>query len=137
MATRSIVIDDRETIEIKNSNGEVTGSFLWNPTDFDIIKRYDKVRDYFESMKIDNNDDGTDAAMKISDEIKENFDYLLNSKASETLFKNCNPLTPRSDGELYAEYVLNIIVKFIEKEMDTRLKKAKTRADKYTKKYHK
>ena len=137
MEPRHIVIDDLETIEIKNSKGEVTGEFLWNPTDFDIIKRYDKVREYFENMKTDGNDADEDAAMKISDDIKENFDYLLNSKASETLFKNCNPLTPRGNGELYAEYVLNIIVKFIEKEMDTRLKKAKTRADKYTKKYHK
>ena len=135
MEPRHIVIDDLETIEIKNSKGEATGEFLWNPTDFDIIKRYDKVREYFENMKTDGDTD-ENAAMKISDDIKENFDYLLNSKASETLFKNCNPLTPRGNGELYAEYVLNIIVKFIEKEMDTRLKKAKTRADKYTKKYH-
>lgn len=134
---RQITIDDRETIEITNGKGEVTGSFLFNPTDFDILKRYESVQKHFENLKIDESGDQTESAFKISKEIKEQFDFLLNSDASESLFKNCNPLSPMQDGRMFFEYVFDTIAKFIEKELNTRLKKTKSRVDEYTAKYHK
>lgn len=49
---RQIKIDDREWIEIVNSSGEVTGGFYWNPSDLDIVKRCEKVMDFFDGMEV-------------------------------------------------------------------------------------
>jgi hypothetical protein len=133
---RQISLNDREYIEIVNSKKEVTGGFWWNPSDLDIVKRCEKVMKFFEDMKIP--EQGGEAAIfAVSDTIKEQFDYLISPGASEELFKHCNPLSPREDGTLYAEYVLSVIVKFIESEMNVRVKKTTSRIDKYTKKYEK
>ena len=44
---KQIVIDDREYIEIVDKNGTVTGGFMFNPADLDIIKRADTVQKKF------------------------------------------------------------------------------------------
>lgn len=129
---RQIQIDDQEWIEIINREKEVTGGFWWNPSDLDIVKRCEKVMDHFNHMEIGQDSD----LFALSDEIKDQFNYLLCSeKASEELFKRCNPLTPCQDGELYAEYVLNALVDFVGKEMNIRMQKSTARIKKYTEKY--
>ena len=136
---RQITIDDREVIEIVNSQGAVTGSFLFNPADLDIVKRCEKVVDFFDHFKLPEADsaENMDAIDTASKQVKEQFDYLLDSEASKTLFAHCNPFSPREDGTLYCEYVLDTIVKFIESELNTRSEKLKNRVNKYTRKYAK
>lgn len=133
---RQIELESREKIEIVDSEKNVTGVFYWNPSDFDIVKRCEKVTEVFENLSIPK-DAGDDALFQLSNDIKKQFDYLLNSEASEALFSKCNPLSPRPNGELYAEYVLSVLIKFIEAEMDVRLKKSTARIKKYTEKYEK
>lgn len=133
---RQITLDAREWIEIVNSQGELTGGFWWNPSDLDIAKRCEKVMEFFENVKISGNG-GTEKLYELSDEIKEQFDYLLSPGASDELFKYSNPLSPRSDGALYAEYVLDILVKYIESELNVRMGKTNARIQKYTDKYKK
>ncbi|MCC3388157.1 hypothetical protein [Enterocloster citroniae] len=129
---RQITLNDREWIEIVNSGKEVTGGFWWNPSDLDIAKRCENVLNYFNDIDVDKEAD----FFAISDEIKKQFNYLLGSdNASEELFKHCNPLSPRSDGTFHMEYVLDTLVKFIESEMKTRIKKSEARIKKYTEKY--
>lgn len=134
---RQIVLDDRERIEIVNSDGEVTGSFFWNPSDLDIVKRCEKVIDFFNHMEIPEGKEGTDSLFAASDAIKQQFDYLISPGASETLFKHANPLSPREDGSFFAEYVLNQLIAFIEAELDVRLKRTTTKIKQYTEKYNK
>lgn len=135
---RQITLDDREVIEIVNSQGAVTGSFLFNPTDLDIVQRCEKVIDYFNNLQMpDSENIDMDMVNGISDQIKSQFDYLLDSEASVTLFAHCNPLSPREDGTLYCEYVLETITRFIEKEYNVRTKKTQARISKYTRKYQK
>lgn len=129
---RQITLTDREWIEIINPEKEVTGGFWWNPSDIDIAKRCENVITYFNNIEIEKEAD----LFTASDEIKKQFDYLLGSNtASEELFKYCNPLSLRQDGSLYAEYVLDTLVKFVESEMKTRIKKSESRIKKYTEKY--
>ncbi len=129
---RQIQINDREWIEIINQEKEVTGGFWWNPSDLDIVKRCEKVIEHFSTLEIKPDSE----LFAVSDEIKGQFNYLLDSpKASDELFKHSNPLTPRQDGELYAEYVLNLLVDFIGKEMNVRMQKSSARIKKYTEKY--
>ena len=131
---RQIKLESLEWIEIVDADNNVTGSFLWNPADLDIVKRCEKVLESFEHMEIPKEED-EQMIFALSDEIKRQFDYLLNSNASETLFEKCNPFSPRPDGALYAEYVLDVLVKFIETELDVRMKKTTSRIKKYTAKY--
>lgn len=134
---RQIKIDDREWIEIINSRKEVTGGFYWNPSDLDIVKRCEKVMDFFGSINLPEGEDETGKLFALSDEIKSQFDYLISPGASDTLFKYANPLSPREDGSLYAEYVLERIVAFIESELNVRMKKTTAKIEQYTKGYRK
>lgn len=134
---RQIILEDREWIEIANSNGEVTGGFYWNPSDLDIVKRCEKIIDFFEHLEAPKKEDKTDALFSLSDAIKNQFDYLISPGASETLFKYVNPLSPREDGSLYAEYVLSQIVSFIESELNVRMKITTAKIEQYTKDYNK
>lgn len=134
---RQIKINDREFIEIVNSAGRVMGGFWWNPSDLNIIKRCEKVMDFFEHMEVQKKDDETENLFAISDVIKEQFDFLISPGASEVLFKEANPLSPREDGSLYAEYILGQIVNFIESELKVRIKKTTAKIEQYTSKYKK
>lgn len=133
---RQIKIDQREFIEIVSSDGKVTGGFYWNPSDLDIVKRCEKVMDFFEHMEVPKKESETDTLFALSDVIKQQFDYLISTGASEALFKHANPLSPREDGSLYAEYVLDQIVAFIESELDVRMRKTTAKIEKYTKDYN-
>lgn len=131
---RELVLDTREWIEIKDTRGNVTGGFYWNPSDLDVANRCEKVVEVFEKLHVDENA-GDEELYKVSDEIKKQFEYLLNTDVS-ALFQ-INPLSPRPDGTLYAEYLLDVITTFIETEMDVRIKRTSARIKKYTGKYKK
>lgn len=131
---RQITLNDQEWIEIVNAEKQVTGGFWWNPSDLDIVKRCENVMEFFGKMEV-RKESGTDALFEVSEAIKGQFDYLLGADASETLFRHANPLSPRDDGSLYAEYVLDVLVKFIESELNVRMKKTNARIKKYTDKY--
>lgn len=129
---RQIKLDTRELIEIVDSNGNVTGHFRWNPSDLDIVKRFDSVVNFFNSMQVNENN-----ADEISEAIKNQANYLLDSPdAAEELF-HCNPLTPRSDGTYYFEYVFNTLAEFVKSELKVRVPKVTSRMKKYTAKYEK
>ena len=127
---RQIKLDTRELIEIVDSDGNVTGHFRWNPADLDIVKRFDSVVDFFNSMQVSENN-----ADEISEAIKNQANYLLDSpNAAEELF-HCNPLTPRTDGTYYFEYVFNTLADFVKAELKVRVPKVTNRMKKYTAKY--
>ena len=129
---RQIKLDTRELIEIVDSDGNVTGRFRWNPADMDIVKRFEKTVDFFNSLELKDGDIDS-----VSGAIKEQVNFLLDSPdAAETLF-SCNPLTPRSDGTYYFEYVFNALADFIKSELNVRVTKVTKRIKKYTDKYEK
>lgn len=136
-----------ESIKVKINTGalnvilrdefdEEIGSFKFIPTDLDIAERYGKAIEEFESIKFDENAEFSDFN-DISNKIKDIFDYLLNYKVSNTLFKVCNPLTPVNNGDFYFETCLETIADIIENTMEKRLEKKKARIQKATSKYTK
>ena len=136
-----------ENIKVKVNTGAVNviigdefneeiGSFKFIPTDLDIADRYEKSIGEFESIKIDENAE-YDEFKKISEKIKDIFDYLLNYKVSDTLFKVCNPLTPVNNGDFYFEVCLETIANIIEETFEKRIEKKKARIQKATSKYTK
>lgn len=131
---KQIVLDSREWIEIKNTAGEVTGGFFFNPADVDLLKRAEKVVKFFETAEVPTDAEGL---MKLNDDIRGQFDYLLGDSASGALFEYASPIDLREDGSWYCEYVLDVIIPFIEGEFNTRIKRANDRISKHTRKYTK
>lgn len=127
--TGSVLIDLED-------NGEVIGQFRFNPNDIDIVKRYEKVIGDLENITVSENPD-SDEIFRLSDEIKKQFDYLLNYNVSSGIFAKCNPFTLTADGDFYFEKVMDGIAGLIEKTMDQRLAKKKAKISKATAKYHK
>lgn len=121
---------------IRDEFDEEIGSFKFIPSDLDIADRYEKAIAEFESIAI-SEDAEFDSFIEISSKIKEIFDYLLNYKVSDTLFKVCNPLTPVSNGDFYFEVCIETIANIIEDTFNKRLEKKKARIQKATSKYTK
>ena len=72
-----IKIDDgSEVFDIVNKRGELLGQFTFIPSDFDIVKRYEKTLADFEAMQKELQDTPTMDEMKeIDRRMAESIDY--------------------------------------------------------------
>lgn len=111
------------------------GSFRFNPSDIDIVKRYDKVVGDIEALKI-TNETTYEEVLDISEQLKKCMDYLLNYDVSEDIFKVCNPLTPTTDGDFYFEHVLEGVGNVIESVTKERLERKHQKIKKALEKYN-
>lgn len=138
-----IRIDDGSKVyDIENMRGEVIGQFTFVPSDMGIIERYEHTIGVFENLqgKLNGNESDVDLLQvkrEAETEIKEAIDYLFNADVSGSFFESKSPFTPLESGEFCVENVINAVRAVIELETGKRLGKAKTRASKYTQKYHK
>lgn len=121
---------------IDEKDDEIIGRFSFNPNDLDIISRYEKVVEAFDTISVPDDADA-DAIFAVSDEIKKQMDYLLNYPVSDEIFAKCNPLTLTDTGDFFVENVLVGIGEIIEQVTDQRLKKKQAKIKKATAKYHK
>ncbi len=139
-----IVVDDGYLrIPVKNTYGEQIGVFCFNPTDIGILKRFEEVRNKFESVveplqETNINPDGTGTNTTDVQQIEEAekrlydlCDYLFGGEFSKAFFGKVNPFSP-IDGKFYCENALNMVANFISKKFDTEVSKISTRVDKYT-----
>ena len=116
------------TVPIIDSDGETVGKITFNPTDVDILKRYEKVIDALNAITVPDGADA-DAIFTVSDELKRQVDFLLGYPVSEEIFGRCNPLTLTDTGDFYIEAVLAGIGELLEQITKQRIerKKAKIR----------
>lgn len=143
---RAIVLeDDNERVEIPivNQRGEEIGIFRFNPTDINIVNRYNEVADKFEeavqpliNANISANGEGDDKTSvelldEAADKMIELMDYVLDGNSREAFFKKTHVFTPMG-GKFYCEKVYEAIGKFIEQEFDEEVKKLNTRVSKHT-----
>lgn len=119
-----------------DDKGEIIGQFRFNPTDMDIVRRYDKVAEKLNSIVIEDDADA-DKLLEVADEVKSQFDYLLNYSVSDGIFAKCYPFSMTADGDFYFEKVLDGIVGLIEKTTNQRVEKKLKKIQKATAKYHK
>ena len=137
-----------EPVRIKRSDGKILAEFSFNPSDSNIVERYeefidgfkelaDKIRDY-EIMKEDANDlDSKRKAMKeISEEICRKVDKLLNEEVSGNIFSVMGPLSPLPSGDYYFAFIIEQISKKIKNSTGHRMKKMEMKINKHTSKYH-
>ena len=146
-AGNKIRIDDGSKVyDIENQRGEIVGQFVFTPSDMGIIERYEHFIKTFEALEerlngiqndTQNDTDELQLKKEVEAEIKEEIDYLFASDVSSSFFKTISPLTPLESGEFYVENIVYAVKGVIEAETGKRLGKAKSRASKYTQKYHK
>lgn len=136
-----------ENIKVKVNTGAVNvimrdefdeeiGSFKFIPSDLDIASRFENAIKELEGITIEK-DATINNFNTITNKLKDIFDYVLNNKASDTLFRICNPLTPVSNGDFFFETCLETIANVIEDTTDKRIEKKKARIQKATAKYTK
>lgn len=121
---------------LTNENDEEIGRFLFNPVDLNIIRRYEEVVANLEKMEVP--EDATEKdILELSDRLEEQIDYLLNSKASKSIFAICNPLTLTESGDFFIENIIVEIADVIEQVTDQRIKKKQAKIKRATSKYNK
>lgn len=108
--------------QLLNEYGQEIGVLQFNPLDIDIVRRADLVEEFFRGINVDQ--DVTVAKLvEINNEIKEQFNFLLNNKdAADNLFGSCNPLAPTEDGTFYFAVLLEHIIKVIEETTEMKFK---------------
>ena len=112
--------------ELKDENGEHIGAIRFNPADFDLVRRAEAVEKFFTEYTVPDALD-LESFFACSDEIKKQFDYLLNRPVSEEIFSVCNPLTLLADGTYYFTQVLTVIMDLVQKETAKRIKASEKR----------
>ena len=137
MAVKDLLIDSGiVTYNIKDRDGREFGTFEFNPSDTDIVKRYDKVVERLERLEIPNDEDVNNPFEEINKVIYEEIDYLLNGNVSEAFFSIMGPFSPLASGQFFVESVLDAIGQAIQNETGERVKKIAGKIKKHTSKYH-
>lgn len=132
----TLSVDTGSVLINVDDKGEVIGQFRFNPSDLDILRRYEAVVDAMNAIAIPE-DAGADDMLRVSDEIKKQFDFLLNYNVSDGIFAKCNPFSMTAGGDFYFESVLDGIAGLIEKVTNQRIEKKRKKIEKATAKYHK
>lgn len=121
-------------VTLEDMKGNELGSFSFNPTDIDIVNRYQECIKMLEGVEMPKEPSFEDVEA-VSSRIKEAFDYLLNADVRDGIFGKLNPLTSVANGDFYFEKVLEQIAAVIEKELDQRVEQKRAKINKIVNKY--
>ena len=138
-----VVSDGKRSIPIRNQLGEQIGVFRYNPTDINMINRYNEIAGKFEEVTkpleragITKDGEGEDdVSIEIVNEVEENLielmDYMLDGNSREAFFSVTHALTPVG-GEFYFEKVFDAIGSFLEAKFESEFKAMGSRIEKHT-----
>lgn len=130
-----IIIDDgSKTYDIKNKSGKLIGKYTFNPSDTNIVARYNEAIKRIEAIKTTDYPETSDGLSKLGDDIKKEIDYIIGYDSCP-FFEITGTMSPLVTGELFFENVLGAIGKVIEIEMGKRVEKVRFKARKYSGKY--
>lgn len=141
MAERIIIDDGLKTYEIANKEGKVFGTFSFNPSDTNIIKRHAEVVAALEKLEMQKPEGETeekweDTMQEMEKIVFEKIDYLLNAEVSKDFFSIMGPFSPLASGQYFVESVIDAIGQAIQAETGARVKKIASKVKKHTSKYH-
>lgn len=144
-----IVVDDGyRRVPIYNTDGEETGYFRFNPTDVNIINRYNEMAKTLDTIveplasvpdAPEGEEDGNDslrlrAVEQATERLYEAVNKLFDADAAGAFFGTVHPFSP-VDGRFYCEAVLEAVGKYISEQFAQETAKVERRVSKYTKKY--
>ena len=115
----NLVLNDHKiSVPVKNQFGEQIGIFRFDPTDVNMVKRYNEVAEKFANTLRDFGDaEGIEALNAAGDKIIDFLDYVLGGNSREAFFAQTHPLSPQ-DGRFYCEQVFDVIGDFIARKFD-------------------
>ena len=116
------------TYAINNEFGETIGTIRFNPADVDLVRRCERVAEFFRDNAFPKNGT-TEQFYEYTDKIKEQFDFVLNRKVSDEIFKVCNPLTLLADGTYFYVSVLDAIMDIVRTETKKRAEESARRVE--------
>lgn len=133
-----------ETVCIKRHDGMVLSEFSFNPSDSNIVARYDGFVDGLKELaeKISNyeNKANGEESKKMLEEIDKEIycqvDDLLNANVSGSIFSVMGPLSPLPSGDYYFVFIIEQIGNKIKNATGQRVKKIEMKIKKHTAKYH-
>lgn len=134
-----IIVDNgQELFTIKNKQGKILGEIWMNPTDMEIVKRYDQTARNLEKISeaVDADKPEEEILYELEERVKHEIDYLFNAEVSESFFSITSPFTVLASGEFFIENVINAIGAVLEAKTGERMSRIKARVSKYTEKYH-
>lgn len=120
--------------DVQDKTGKHICQISINPTDLNIAKRAEEAIKVLDSMEVEQTAEGLTRAGEIA---TEQIDYILGEGTASEIFAHVHPFTVLEEGDFFVEKVVDAICKVIEAEMGKRIKKNKSRMEKYTSKYHK
>lgn len=139
-----ITIDDGTIdIPIQNQFGERIGMFRFNPTDVNIINRYNEVASKFAEVvkplvdaNINPEGEGEDERSVIllneaGEKMADLMDYVLNGNSRQAFFSKTHIFTPVG-GIFYCEKVFDAIGAYISKRFESEVNRANTRMSQHT-----
>ena len=139
-----IVVDDGyKIIKVQNSNGELIGQFRFNPTDVNIVNRYNKIEaqigDVIKPLKdasitkdgIAGDESSIDLLNDAEAKMIELMDYMLDCDSRAAFFNKTHLFTP-TDGRFYCENVFDAIGNFITRKFENEIKKMNSRVEQHT-----
>lgn len=130
-----------KTYNIVNHDEKLLCQISFNPFDTNIVHRHKKVQEELQILKENaaakkGNKTSWEYMKEIEAEISKQIDYLLDANVASALFSIMGAFSIMPDGRLWVEEVLDMIGSIIENETGTRIKKVRTKVQRYTKKYH-
>lgn len=134
MRMERIKIDDgTKTYEIVNQDDKVLGTFTFNPSDANIVKRYDAVIEELQKYaeEFQNEVVTQEKFNEVQAKLVTMVDDLVQANTGKTFFTICGPLTPMENGNLFILNVLESIGAVIEKETKQRIRRVDTKTAEY------
>lgn len=142
------VDDGRRRVPITNSYDDEVGVFYFNPTDINIIERYNNLAKNFNSIlepldnlpdSDENENEETDkqrinALNEAKDRLVVAVNELFGGDCSEAFFGSIHPFSP-VDGKFYCEVVLEAVGRYISDQFKVETDKVTKRVEKYTNRF--
>lgn len=134
-----------ETVRIKDHTGKVLSEFAFNPSDANIVGRYEEFVKGIEDLRSDiqqfentnSYETNSDKLLVVNQRIYEKVNYLLNANVAESIFSVMGPLSPLPSGDYYFTFIIEQIGKKITDATGARIQKINMKIQKHTAKYHK
>ena len=150
-----IVVDDGFVhVPMLNKYGDKIGEFAFQPTDVDIVNRFNESLDKFDEVMAPivemaekgsaqgegegAEDEADDASMAAFNEARDRLfklcDYIFNVETGNSLFGRMHPFS-MVDGRFYCEGVFESLGEFLKAQYGEETKKVNARLSKYTERY--
>ena len=142
-AVMQITVDDGFVhVPMYNLNGDKIGEFAFQPTDMNIVNRFNESMEKFDDVLApltseagkDEDTDSVAALNEARDRLFKICDYIFNTDTGASLFGRMHPFSP-VNGRFYCEEVFDKLGQFIQAQFGEETKKVNARLKKYVGKY--